>query len=115
VNPHAEGGDHDPENLVTLCGVHHHAAHHGRILVTGTYSSGLVFRHADGKPYGAAASPEACDLRQKVFLGLRGLGFHETEVRHALEAVHTTDVGATMTPATMLRKALAVLNARLDR
>jgi hypothetical protein len=115
VNPRAEGGDHDPENLVTVCGVHHRASHHGRLLVTGTYSSGFVFHHADGKPYGNAPSPEACELRQKVFLGLRGLGFRETEVRRALESVHTTHAGPTMTPATMLRKALAVLTAGLDR
>jgi hypothetical protein len=108
VRPRAEGGDHDPELLVTLCGVHHRAAHLGAFVVSGSYSSGFVFRHADGKRYGGAVSPETCELRQKVFLGLKGLGFRESEARRALESVVAGASGA-LTAEALLRQALAVL------
>jgi hypothetical protein len=110
VKPRAEGGDHDPERLVTLCGVHHRAAHVGTLIVTGTYSSGFVFRHADGKRYGAPVPPETCELRQKVFLGLKGLGFRESDARKALEMVVARE-GASrpLTAETLLREALAAL------
>jgi hypothetical protein len=110
VKPRAEGGDHDPERLVTLCGVHHRAAHVGALLVAGTYSSGFVFRHADGKHYGGAVSPEACELRQKVFLGLKGRGFRESDARKALEvAVSQASASEPATAETLLRRALAIL------
>jgi hypothetical protein len=110
VKPRAEGGDHDPDMLITLCGVHHRAAHVGALVVTGSYSSSFAFRHADGKRYGGAVSPETCELRQKVFLGLKGLGFRESDARRALETVVGRD-GATgqLTAEALLRQALAVL------
>jgi 5-methylcytosine-specific restriction endonuclease McrA len=110
VKPRAEGGDHDPELLVTLCGVHHRAAHMGALVVTGTYSSGFVLRHADGKRYGSVSSPETCEVRQKVFLGLKGLGFRESDARRALEAA-TSEAGTSepWTAETLLRKTLAAL------
>jgi hypothetical protein len=110
VKPRAEGGDHDPERLVTLCGVHHRAAHVGALAVTGTYSSGFVFCHADGKRYGGAVSPETCELRQKVFLGLKGLGFRESDARKALEiAVSQASTSEPATAEILLRRALAIL------
>ena len=52
----SQAGDHDPGNLLLLCTAHHHAVHDGRLIVTrdprGLHSFG--FRHADGRPYGAA-------------------------------------------------------------
>jgi hypothetical protein len=110
VKPRAEGGDHAPDLLVTLCGVHHRAAHMGALVVSGSYSSGFVFRHADGKRYGSAVSPETCELRQKVFLGLKGLGFRESDARRAIETATTGD-GATppWTAETLLRKTIALL------
>jgi Holliday junction resolvasome RuvABC DNA-binding subunit len=82
----------------------------GALVVTGSYSSGFVFRHADGKRYGDAVSPEACELRQKVFRGLRGLGFRETDARKAIEAVVARAGNAeALTAETLLRQALAVL------
>jgi hypothetical protein len=110
VTPRAEGGDHDPDKLVTLCGVHHRAAHVGAIAVTGSYSSGFVFRHADGKRYGAGVSPEASELRQKVFLGLKGLGFRESDARRAIETVVAeTAAPVPMTAEMLLRKTLSAL------
>jgi len=108
VKPRSEGGDHDPELLVTLCGIHHRAAHVGSLVVTGSYSSGFVFRHADGKRYGDAVSAEVCEVRQKVFLGLKGPGFRESDARRALEMV-VARAGASepLTAEARLRQSLA--------
>jgi hypothetical protein len=56
----ALGGDHQPDNLVTVCGAHHRAIHHGYVLLEGSVSAGLRFLHADGSEYGdrAALEPE---------------------------------------------------------
>jgi hypothetical protein len=48
----ALGGDHHPDNLVTVCGAHHRAIHRGDVILEGSVSSGLRFRHADGSEYG---------------------------------------------------------------
>jgi hypothetical protein len=80
----AEGGQHDPNNLITLCGAHHRAFHRGSLLIEGKTSSGLIFRHADGSPYGAALSPATADASARAFQALRGLGFREGEVRRAM-------------------------------
>jgi hypothetical protein len=110
IKPRAEGGNHDPDLLVTLCGVHHRAAHVGALVVSGSYSSGFVFHHADGKRYGSAVSPETCELRQKVLLGLKGLGFRESYARRALETATSGDGAmAPWTAETLLRKTLALL------
>ncbi|MEQ9318073.1 MAG: HNH endonuclease signature motif containing protein, partial [Polyangiaceae bacterium] len=55
VTPRSEGGTHDPDQLVSLCGAHHRAAHTGTLVLEGTASQGFTFRHADGSPYGVAA------------------------------------------------------------
>jgi hypothetical protein len=110
VKPRAEGGDHEPEWLITLCGVHHRAAHVGSLVVSGSYSGGFGFRHADGKRYGSVVSAEICELRQKVFLGLKGLGFRESDARKALEAVVARAGGSgQLTAEALLRQALSVL------
>jgi hypothetical protein len=49
----SEGGTHDPERMVPLCSAHHRAVHDGRLVVSGTYSGGFSFSHADGNRYGA--------------------------------------------------------------
>jgi hypothetical protein len=79
-------------------------------VVTGSYSSGFVFRHADGKRYGSVVSAETCELRQKVFLGLKGLGFRESDARRAIETATSGDgAAAAWTAETLLRKTLALL------
>lgn len=87
LKPRSEGGGHDPERLVVLCGAHHRALHNGRLLVEGSASNGLTFRHADGSMYGRVESPVTAETYQKTFLALRGMGFRETEVRRALDQV----------------------------
>jgi hypothetical protein len=81
----SEGGEHDPDNLVVLCAAHHLAAHRGQLIVDGTVSNGLRFRHADGRSYGSTPSASDSDVAQKAFMGLRGLGFSERDSRRALE------------------------------
>ena len=87
--PRAEGGDHDPDTLVTLCAAHHRAQHRGQLVIEGCVASGLVFRHADGSCYGTVVNPIAADTYAQVFRALAGLGFREREARGALELVRT--------------------------
>ena len=84
VEPRAEGGRNEADNLITLCGVHHRAAHRGEFVVAGSVSTGVRFRHADGSDYGQALQPRVAEIQAKAFAALRGLGFREIEVRRAL-------------------------------
>jgi hypothetical protein len=98
IDPRAEGGGHDPERLICLCGAHHLAHHDGRLAVSGTASSGFTFHHADGTPYGQTLRPAAIDVSQQVFSALRHMGFKETRARalvdQVLAAGAPADVGA---------------------
>src|SRR5690606_771664 len=42
----SDGGKHDIDGLVTLCGAHHRAVHAGTLIIEGTPSTGLGFFHA---------------------------------------------------------------------
>jgi hypothetical protein len=84
IRAREEGGGHEPENLITVCGAHHRALHRGRLGVEGTPASGLTFRHADGSAYGRVRAPAVADAGAKAFQALRTLGFRESEVRWAL-------------------------------
>jgi len=110
IDARAEGGDHDEDNLVTLCAAHHRAVHSGRLIITGRPSRGLVFRHADGTSYGASPSPKDQDLYAKLFAALCGMGFGEKESRQALERARSKQPGEN-DPASLLRTALAQLTA----
>src|SRR5688500_12446416 len=48
-----DGGDHSADNLGLTCTGHHLAVHEGRLVIRGRVSTGLVFLHADGRPFGA--------------------------------------------------------------
>jgi hypothetical protein len=84
VQPRSEGGGNDADNLITLCGAHHRAAHRGELVVTGGVSTTVRFRHSDGSDYGRTLEPRAAETHAKAFAALRGLGFREGEVRRAL-------------------------------
>jgi hypothetical protein len=114
VDPRAEGGRHDPERLLILCGAHHRAVHTGALVIAGCASQGFVFRHADGSEYGQLASPTRADQCAKVFQALRNLGFKETESRRAIDAA-CAHVGADSSVETLLRAALARLSERTLR
>lgn len=62
----ADGGDHDPANLLSLCSVHHDAAHEGRLVIRraepGDGEAPFRFERADGRPYGSLAGSD--ELRQ---------------------------------------------------
>jgi hypothetical protein len=70
-----------------LCAAHQRAVHRGQLVIDGAVSTGLRFRHADGRPFGALLHAADGDSIEKVFLGLRGLGFNERACRRALEEV----------------------------
>jgi hypothetical protein len=75
VRPLSEGGRHDPENLVTLCGAHHRAIHRGGLFLSPNRDGIPTFRHADGSAYGHAVAPQVVDAQAKVFAALRNLAF----------------------------------------
>jgi hypothetical protein len=109
VDPKAEGGSHDPENLITLCSAHHRALHRGELVVRGRAPHDLVFSHADGSSYGSpSVSPAAAAARATAFRALCSLGFREGEARRALERL-SPHVGHEASAEAVLRLALAEL------
>jgi hypothetical protein len=112
IDPKAEGGDHDPDNLVCLCGAHHLAVHRGDLVVEGRVSSGLTFRHADGSDYGGPVSPHAAEVSATVFRAMRGLGFRESDARRAVERA-ATHVGRQASAEALLKAALAETQRRV--
>jgi hypothetical protein len=111
VVPREEGGGHEPENLVTLCGAHHRALHRGTLVVERSDAGALVFRHADGTGYGGRPDPAAADAGAKAFQALRGLGFKEGEARWALAQM--TDAGGEASVEARVRHCLLLLTERL--
>jgi hypothetical protein len=79
----SEGGLHAPENILSVCGVHHRALHRGQLFIEGTATQ-PSFRHADGSEYGHVDRPQTLDTHAKVFSALRGLGFREGQARTVL-------------------------------
>lgn len=79
----ADGGTHDPEKLVPLCGSpHHSAAHVGTLVVRGTYSTGFTFEHADGTRYGGeSVSPQRSSVLAQVLEALVAMGFKQREAQ----------------------------------
>jgi hypothetical protein len=100
----SEGGSHATDNLITLCGAHHRAAHVGALRVEGSVACGLSFRHADGSAYGEPIEPATLDAHAKVFSALCNMGFRESEARAALE--HLTGAACPMSIEALLRAAL---------
>jgi hypothetical protein len=109
----SEGGDHDPDKLVTACGAHHRAIHRGRVTIEGSVATGLRFLHADGSPYGVMPTPLSADAMSKAFRALRSLGFRESDARRALaEATHG---GAIDDVETLVRRCLVLLTERFAK
>jgi hypothetical protein len=107
----ADGGSHDPSNLVTLCGAHHRALHEGTLVIARASGESLEFRHADGSPYGAPPVLPAAQAQTQAFRALRGLGFGEREARVALERVMKESGNAGEMEA-VLRRSLELLTER---
>jgi hypothetical protein len=110
VRTREDGGGHELDNLVTLCGAHHRASHIGELTVQGSVSTGLSFRHADGTDYGGAVVAAAAGVQAAAFRALRGLGFGERETRGALSQVGA-HVGANAPLEAIVRSALQLLSA----
>jgi hypothetical protein len=104
--PLSEGGGHDASNLLVLCTAHHRAVHKGTLWLEGTVSQGLVFRHADKTAYGGDVDPGAAGAYADALVGLRQLGFRETEARSALMAARS-GLSSSVTAEDVLRAALA--------
>jgi hypothetical protein len=105
----SDGGANEPENLLTVCGVHHRAAHRGALLIERTAGQGIRYRHADGRAYGEPVQPRALEAQTKTFSALRTLGFREAEVHAVLEKLRSqTDLRDASTEQ-LLRAALACL------
>jgi hypothetical protein len=106
------GGRHEPDNLLTLCGAHHRAAHRGELSIEGQVSSGVSFRHADGTSYGGVVAASVVAVRTKAFQALRALGFGEREAQRALLQV-LTQVGNDAELEVVVRAALAALTEQV--
>jgi uncharacterized damage-inducible protein DinB len=105
----AEGGGHEPDNLVVLCGGHHRAAHEGNLLIEGRASTDLVFRRRDGSAYDRIA-PTPRDDHDKVTAALCGMGFARADVARALAKVRGTTPGSPFDTERVLREALWLLS-----
>jgi hypothetical protein len=101
----AEGGRHDPERLIVLCGAHHRAEHEGTLQIDGTASTGFHFRHADGRPYGSQVHPQTAGIYASAFSALKHMGFKEGQARKALESARP-HVGQGSTLEYVVREAL---------
>jgi len=86
------GGRHEPSNLTTQCGAHHHQAHAGVFTISGQAPDALVFLHRD-----SLAGPRAVDdveppsakldksiLETQARDALVGLGYRSREARDAV-------------------------------
>jgi hypothetical protein len=109
IRPRSEGGDSYADNLIALCGAHHRAGHRGELEITGSVSTGVRFRHADGTEYGQAAEPVTVETQVKVFAALRRLGFREGEARRALAPICANRESGEAKCESVLREALAKL------
>jgi hypothetical protein len=107
----AEGGRHDPDQLVTLCGAHHRAVHRGALIIEGSVSQGLTFRHADGSAYGGSLTVAHADATAKAFRALCHQGFRESEVRRALAEL-TLPSGTETSVEALIRQGLLRLTER---
>jgi hypothetical protein len=80
----SDGGGHEPDNLLTLCGAHHRACHRGDLIIEKGPTGVLEFRHADGTTYGESPSAGKIDATARALRALRHLGFSEREARDAV-------------------------------
>jgi len=84
----SEGGKHDIDKMILLCGKHHKLVHRGALIIEGSVSRGLRFYHADGTVYGhPAPDPAALERFERAFSALRSLGFKDGEAKRALAEV----------------------------
>jgi hypothetical protein len=114
LTPRAEGGKHDAESMILLCGAHHRAVHRGFLSIEGRAPDGLRFHHADGTAYGRAV-PEAEPVAHSAdaFRALKQLGFPETRARTAVDTA-IAHVGIEAPLGDLIRAALAEARPELQ-
>jgi hypothetical protein len=104
-----DGGDHDPENMLTTCGAHHARLHAGMLISEGNASE-VRFWHADGTEYGTQPDPARLAVYQTVHGALVKMGYRESQAKEALSAVRSQ-----LDPAAPLEDVLrAALQAAAD-
>jgi len=96
LDPLAEGGNNDPNRLITLCGAHHRNTHLGALCIAGNAEDGFTFSHADGTPYGERLRPAALDLAEHAVGTLRHLGFKQSRARALVDTVVQTGAPDTL-------------------
>lgn len=88
LDERAEGGTHDANRLIPLCGAHHDAAHRQVLLVRGDATVGFVFKHADGRAYGSTeVVPQQAQALANIEGMLRSLGYKAHEARAMVDAI----------------------------
>ena len=130
IVPRADGGTHDPSQLILLCSADHMAIHRGALQVSGTAPDRLEFRRRGAtwsapsvpargaaprltldaaatttRTPAAAHAADACDPRADAIDALRRLGFAAADARRAVETASSAagDLDA------LLREALSHL------
>ncbi len=76
----ADGGAHEPSNLILLCSACHHAHHDGLLAITGTATDLVVRRTNEVRCAHVGASVDA-----EAKLALTGLGWKPTIARNAVD------------------------------
>jgi len=84
--------------------------HRGQLIIEGSVSSGLRFRHADGTAYGRVVDARAVTVYEQALHALRSLGFRQGEARHALASIRADAHVGEVTLENTVRRALAVLS-----
>jgi hypothetical protein len=88
LDERAEGGTHDPDRLIPLCGAHHDAAHRKVLRVGGDAQTGFRFAHADGRPYGSTlVVPHQAQSLANIEKALCLLGYKAREARAMVDAI----------------------------
>jgi Holliday junction resolvasome RuvABC DNA-binding subunit len=85
--------------------------HDGTLILTGSATTGISVRHADGTPYGTLPSASSTLVHVRAFRALRELGFGERDTRRALnETLQMLEPDAELDA--VLRHCLELLTAR---
>jgi hypothetical protein len=115
-----DGGTHEPENIVSICGGHHDAHHRDRMWIGGT-ATNLVVHRADEQPnandantraavaeppsQAAAPRTDDTDTRSTAWLALESLGWKPTIARAAVDAA-LAELGHELALDPLIRAAL---------
>jgi hypothetical protein len=115
-----DGGTHEPENIVSICGGHHGAHHRDRLWIGGTATNLVVHRideqpiandantrAAVAEPPSPATAPRTDDTntRSTAWLALESLGWKPTIAKAAVDAA-LAELGPELALDPLIRAAL---------